>query len=120
MTNIVPTQEMMGIGASVPIPAPFLGLNVRESYTQLQPTEARVLENWLPNGSAVTVRPGHTLHQTVSGATTIASLMKFKGASGAAILAGASDGKVYNVSGVPSALGTGYTLNRWSYDNFNG
>ncbi|MEN9708093.1 MAG: hypothetical protein RIQ68_501 [Pseudomonadota bacterium] len=120
MTNVVSTQEMMGIGASIPIPAPFLGLNVRESYTQLQPTEARVLENWLPNGSAVTVRPGHILHQTVSGATTIAGLMKFKGATTTALLAGASDGKVYNVSGAPSALGTGYSFNRWSYDNFNG
>jgi len=120
MANRLPTPEMKGAGGSFPIPAPFQGLNTREAYTALQPTEARVLENWLPDEGAVKVRPGHTTHQTISGATTVLSLMLFKGASSQKLIAGASNGKVYDVSGSPIELGTGYTVNRWRHANFNG
>lgn len=120
MSNMAMTAEMKGAGGSFPIPAPFLGLNSREAYTALRPDEARILENLLPDEGSVKVRPGHTAHQEISGATTVPSLMKFKGASATKILAGASDGHVYDVTGTPSSLGSGYTVNRWSHANFNG
>lgn len=120
MTNMAITPEMRGTGGSFAIPAPFLGLNSREAYTALQPTEARILENWLPDEGAVKVRPGHALHQTVTGTSTVFSLMKFKGASTTKLVAGASDGKVYDVTGTPTEIGTGYTNNRWQHANFNG
>jgi len=120
MVLMLPTPEMKGAGGSFPIPAPFLGLNTREAYTSLQPTEARVLENWLPDEGAVKVRPGHDDHQEISGATSVPSLMVWKGATGQKLLAGASDGHVYDVTGTPSSLGSGYTVNRWQTANFNG
>lgn len=120
MTNMALTPEMKGAGGSFPIPAPFAGLNVREAYTSLQPTEARVLENWLPDEGAVKVRPGHAVHQQITGTTSVFTLVKFKGASSQKLVAGASDGKIYEVTGTPSEIGTGYTVNRWSTTNFNG
>jgi hypothetical protein len=120
MTNMALTPEMKGAGGSFPIPAPFQGLNTREAYTALQPTEARVLENWLPDEGAVKVRPGHTEHDDISGATSVPSLMKYKGTSASKLIAAASDGKLYDATGVPAELATGYTVNRWSHDNFNG
>lgn len=119
MSNRLATKEMQGTGTSFAIPAPFLGLNTREAYTQLQPTEARVLENWLPDEGAVKVRPGYLTHQTISGATTVPTLMRWKGATGEKLMAGAN-GNIYDVSGAPSSLGSGYTVNRWSTTNFNG
>ena len=120
MANRLPTPEMKGAGGSFTIPAPFQGLNTREAYTSLAATEARVLENWLPDEGAVKVRPGHTAHQQISGATTVLSLMLFKGATTQKLIAGASDGKVYDVSGSPVELGAGYTVNRWRHANLNG
>lgn len=114
------TQEAAGTAEPFPIPAPLLGLNTRENYTLLKPTEARTLENWLPDEGACKVRPGHAIHQLISGATSVPSLMLFKGAASQKLLAGASDGHVYDVTGVPSSLGAGYTVNRWQTANFNG
>lgn len=119
MINRLPTAEMKGSGTSFAIPAPFLGYNSREAYTALQPTEARILENWLPDEGAVKVRPGYLTSQTIVGATTVPSLMKWKGPTGEKLLAGAN-GNIYDVSGAPSSLGAGYTVNRWSTTNFNG
>jgi hypothetical protein len=120
MANRLPTPEMQGAGGSFPIPAPFQGLNTREAYTALQPTEARVLENWLPDEGAVKVRPGHAEHQDIDGATTVPTLAVWKGATGQKLIAGA-DGELHDVTGTPSALTTAsYTSDRWQTANFNG
>lgn len=114
------TAEAQGTAEPFPIPAPLLGLNTRENYTLLQATEARVLENWLSDEGACKVRPGYASHQTISGASSVPSLMLFKGAASQKLIAGASDGKIYDVTGSPSQIGTGYTVNRWQNENFNG
>ncbi len=120
MANRIATPEMQGVGTAFPVPAPFLGLNVREAYTSLRPDEARVLENWLPDGGSCKVRPGHAEHQEVSGATSVPTLMVYKGAA-SNVMVGAADGELYDVSGAPSALtAANYLIDRWSHDNFNG
>jgi hypothetical protein len=119
MSNRLATKEMKGTGTSFVVPAPFLGLNTREAYTALQPTEARILENWLPDEGAVKVRPGYLSHQVVIGSSSIPTLMKWKGASGEKLL-DASNGSIHDVSGASIVLGTGYANNRWSTANFNG
>jgi hypothetical protein len=86
----------------------------------LQPTEARVLQNFLPDEGSCNVRPGYAEHQEVSGATIVPTLMQFKGATTQQLIA-AADGELHDVTGTPSALtSNSYTLDRWSYDNFNG
>ena len=114
------TAQAQGTAEPFPIPAPLLGLNTRENYTLLQATEARVLENWLPDEGACKVRPGYAEHQEISGATSVFSAMLFKGAASQKLLAGASDGKIYDVTGTPSEIGAGYTVSRWQTVNFNG
>lgn len=112
-------KQSQGTGKPFVVPAPFLGFNSRESYSSLQPTEARILENWLPDEGAVKVRPGRILHQEVAGATSVPSLMKWKGAIGEKLL-GAAGGNIYDISGSPTIIGAGYATNRWSTANFNG
>lgn len=120
MVAIMPSPEMQGVGRSFSVPAPFQGLNTRESYTSLQPTEARLLENWLPDEGSVKVRPGHVQHQSITGATSVPTLMKYKGVSSTQIIA-AADGELHDITGTPSVLTTAsYTVDRWSHDNFNG
>jgi hypothetical protein len=120
MINFAQTPEAAGVAEPFPIVAPLLGLNTRDDFTVLKPTEARVLENFLPDGGSCKVRPGYAVHQQISGTTSVLSLMLYKGASANALLAGASDGHLYDVTGTPSSKASGYANNRWSHDNFNG
>jgi len=119
--NPLRSPQGRGTARAFPIAAPLQGLNTRDNYTLLQPTEARVLENWLPDEGACKVRPGHEAHQTISGASAVPSLMKFEGASSQTIIA-AAGGELYDVSSTPSAItsSASYTDNLWSYENFNG
>lgn len=120
MASRVQTPEQAGTAESFTIPAPLLGLNTRENYTLLQPTEARVLENWLADEGAVRVRPGHAEHQEISGAAVVPTLTLFKGAASQKLIAGA-DGEIWDVTGAASALTTAnYTSDRWQTENFNG
>lgn len=121
MVNTAALPQMRGLGAPFPIPAPHNGLNTRESFTRLQATEARVLENLLPDEGSCNVRPGHAQHQEISGASSVPTLMKYKGADETQLIA-AADGGIFDVTGTPSTLVADSTYNsdRWSYDNFNG
>jgi hypothetical protein len=121
MVAAVMTPEAQGVGMSFPVPAPHNGLNSRENYTRLQPTEASVLQNILPDEGSCNVRPGYAEHSDISGATSVPTLMVFKGASGQELIA-AADGELYDVttSTAASLTTANYTNDRWSHDNFNG
>ncbi len=122
MSNRAQTPQSQGLGKPFPVPAPHNGLNSRESYTKLQPTEAYVLDNMLPDEGFCKVRPGHTPHQTISAAgdVPVNTLMLFKGAASQKLIAAAGD-ELYDVTGSPSALTTNdYLSSRWWHDNFNG
>lgn len=121
MVNPITSPEAQGVGNTFPVPAPHNGLNTRESFTRLQPTEARVLQNLLPDEGSCNVRPGHDEHSDISGATSVPTLMVYKGASAQALIAGAA-GELYNVTTSSDSVLTAatYTNNRWSHDNFNG
>lgn len=121
MSNRLRTKQAIGVAEPFAIPAPMMGLNTLADYTLLQPTEARVLENWLPDEGSCRVRPGHILHQTISGATEAPTLMTWEGATGRKLVAAADDGELYDVGGTPSALSSAnYSDNLWSWENFNG
>lgn len=121
MSNRLRTRQGQGVSEPFSIPAPLMGLNTLSDFTLLQPTEARVLENWLPDEGACKVRPGYLDHQAITGATEVPTLMVWEGATGRKLVAAADDGEIYDVSGTPSALSAAnYTDNLWSWANFNG
>lgn len=120
MVTALRTPEAAGAGFTFPVPAPHNGLNTRENFTRLQPTEARVLQNLLPDEGSCNVRPGYAEHQEISGATSVDTLMVWKGATGQQLIA-AADGELHDVTSTPSTFtAASYTSNRWSHDNFNG
>jgi len=105
-------------GQSIPIPAPSLGMNTRDGVSSLDPREARSIRNMIAENGRLIIRRGKTSHQTISGATSIGSLFTHEGTSQDVLLAFAA-GKIYDATGTPSQLATGYSLNTWSIAQFN-
>ena len=137
-------------GQFAPFPAPVKGLNTRDSVQALQPDEARVLVNWLPDQGCCRVRPGYsgysditfpeplfdstsatfdstklTFDSTLTTATgpAVRTLVPYQnGATNTMIVA--CNGKLWNVTGgTATALalpGAGYLSDYWSTDYLNG
>jgi hypothetical protein len=106
-------------GQAFTVPAPFKGLNARDSSITLAADEARLLENWLPDGPRCRVRPGFETHCD-TGETKLSSLYSFYDAASTDMLA-AGGGKIYDVSGAsPSELASGYTVDDWVMAQLNG
>ena len=106
-------------GQSLPIPAPSMGMNTRDSVSALDPREARLVRNMVPDTGRLRIRKGKTQHQVVTGATSIGSMFTHEGV-GTDVLVAAADGELWNVTGAPSALtSANYTLNTWSTAQFN-
>jgi len=122
MVSLQITREAQGQQSRVQIvSAPFRGLNTREAYNALRPDEARVLENWLPDGGVCRVRPGYTENADVTAAAKIATLATFQGASSSTLI-GAGNGELHDVSSssVLTLTSNSYTDDLWSTANFNG
>jgi hypothetical protein len=105
-------------GQSMPFPAPSLGMNTRDSISALDPREARLIENMIVESGKLTIRKGKTAHQTISGASAVGMMWTHEGVASNIILA-AANGKIFDVTGAPSQLATGFTLNTWSVEQFN-
>lgn len=107
-------------GVSFPVPAPTLGLNTRDHFTNLQPNEARALVNWLPDQGVCRVRPGYELYCDTASANPVKTLQRWQSGTTQKLLA-ATDGLILEVySGSPISAGSGYTNDLWSTDYFNG
>ena len=106
------------VGQPIPFPAPALGMNTRDSVSALDPREARIIENMIPESGKLVIRKGKTAFQTISGASAVGSMWTHDGVSANVLLA-AANGKIYDVTGAPSQLATGYSLNTWSTQQFN-
>jgi hypothetical protein len=105
-------------GQSIPFPAPSLGMNTRDSVSALDPREARVIRNMIPESGKLIIRKGKTTHQTISGASAVGAMWTHEGTSADVLLA-AANGKIFDVTGAPSQLATGFSLNTWSIEQFN-
>lgn len=82
--------------APIPIPAPYGGMNTRDGLAVLQPTEARYLENWQPEGNSVTLRPGYKINSAGGqSGVGVGTLSAYDGASGRAII-GVNAGRVFD------------------------
>ena len=121
VSRVIP-PEAQGLAQSYPVPAPTLGLNTRDHFTNLQPNEARELVNWLPDVGVCKVRPGYEAWCNTATGTghPVQTLVRYVSGSTQKLLA-ASNGSLFEVlSGTPSTLASGYSVNLWSTDFFNG
>jgi len=105
-------------GDPIPFPVPAMGMNTRDSVSSLDPREARIIENMIAESGKLTIRKGKTAYQTISGATSVGSMFTHEGVSANVLLA-ASDGEIWDVTGAPSSLASGYSSNLWSIEQFN-
>lgn len=107
-----PTQYEQG--ASLSLPAPYGGINLRSDITALQPNEARVLENWFAGSGQLSLRPGFTQWATGLGSGEVKTLAPYVGYSASKLLA-AANGKIYDVTstGAATQKATGFAEDRW-------
>jgi hypothetical protein len=90
-----PTQFEQG--ASVTLPAPYGGINLRSDITALAPYEARSLENWLPGAGQCDLRPGFGHHASGVGSAEVKTLVPFHGYTASKLIA-TGGGNIYDVT----------------------
>jgi hypothetical protein len=89
--------EQFQQGTSFTKPAPYAGINLRSAITALEPTEARVLENWFPDAGNLTLRPGYDPFAVGMGLNEVKTLAAFVGYTASELLA-AANGAIYEVT----------------------
>jgi hypothetical protein len=109
-----------GIAQRVNIPAPYGGLNTRDSESNMQPTDAIVLENFIPEQGAVKSRKGFIEYCTGLGGY-VETLIEHYSQANRKFLA-CHNGKITNITDPTSVveLGNGYNNNKWEHVAFNG
>jgi hypothetical protein len=112
----IPQTAFKGDGVQFILPAPFQGLNTRDSFNVERVDEARFLQNFFPDNGTLKVRPGYQLHQTAN--STLQSAFVYNGATGGSLLV-AGGNKIYNVTGSPTQISTTtITNNVWNTENY--
>lgn len=108
------------VGAPVSRPSPVGGWNARDSFADMEPTEATLLDNFFPTTSWVEVRKGSTIaYQGAVESGNWETFMEFDAGGNNHFLAAAST-ELWRLDSAPVAqLGTGYDNARWQYINFN-
>jgi hypothetical protein len=79
------------------LPAPVGGINAVSSIMVMPPTDAVVMENWLPYPDRIQMRPGATAHVTGS-AATVEALYSYGALNGANTLYATTNSGVYDVT----------------------
>lgn len=107
------------VAATVSLPAPLGGWNVRDNIAEMAPTDAYTLTNLFPNVTSVELRGGYLQYATgLPG--QVETLMAYTSGTTAQLYA-ISGNAVYNVSSsgaVGAPVATGLSNNRWEYINF--
>ena len=108
------------ISRSVPIPAPYGGLNTRDALSSLALPFAPLLVNLFPGTSDLRIRKGHEAHVTglPDQVETVATYSKIDGTSK---LFAASSAGIYDVTSagvVGAAVVTGLTNVRFQWINY--
>lgn len=105
----------------VRIPAPVMGWNVRDAYEAMKPTEAIVLDNWIPGLLGTKNRKGNTSYAT--GMTdAVESLMEYSPDDGSGreffAAAGANIFDISTAGAVGAAAFIGLTSAVWQHTMF--
>ena len=112
-------QERNGQAMRVNIPSPYGGLNTRDSESNMEQTDAIVLENFIPGQGAVTSRNGYTEYCSLSG--NVQTLIEHYSSGNRKFLA-CHNGKISDITNPSSIveLATGYNSDKWQSVAFNG
>ena len=113
-------QERNGQAARVNVASPSGGLNTRDSESQMEATDAVLMENWFPSQGSVSTRKGYTEYAT--GLTgDVETLAEFN-AGGTRKFLCANSGEINDITNPASIsnLKSGLTNARWQWVNFNG
>lgn len=93
----VPKKSRGRQNISLQLPAAIGGLNAVSSIMGMPPTDAVVMENWIPYPDRIQMRPGSSAHVTGS-ANTVSALYSYGGLNGTNTLFGTTNSGVYNVT----------------------
>lgn len=104
---------------------PLGGWNTRDTYAQMEPTDAIALDNWYPDFGGVVVRPGAETWLNLKNGASVSTLAEWNGLGGppSQLIAG-SGGALYNATTrgqvvPPAPLASGFTSDWWQWVNFN-
>lgn len=111
--------------ASQALPAPVGGLNTRDLLFDMPPTDALVLENWFPEGTSLSLRPGYRQHSSGGSSTaSVRTVIEYVTATGSAQLLKCYDNSIYDAtpggSSSTALKTTGITSDLWQYVTFRG
>lgn len=107
------------IATVVPIAAPTGGINARDGFTIMGPTDAVTLDNWFPEAQYVVTRGGTAAWKSGMGGP-VRSLLTWNGATGTDKIFGAAGTKFWDVTasgGNASSVVTGLTNADWQWTN---
>lgn len=103
---------------SASIPAPIGGWNARDALDGMKPADAIQLDNFFPGTDNVSLRQGYESFAAVTG--DVETLVSYASGATKKLLA-AADGAISDITtGTASSLATGFTSDRWQYENFKG
>lgn len=110
------------VAQPVPIPAPYGGMNTRDGVATLQPSEARYLENWTPQGNSVTLRDGYRTYSSGAASSVAVKTLTTYEAPSAQRLIGANGGQIWDFTNNPavSVYDGSYTNDRWQTECYSG
>ena len=116
MASIQPIRPITKI---VSLPAPVGGWNARDSFAEMNPLDAVILQNYFPQTTSVVLRFGHT--QFATGMTGQSeTLMAYSGGATNKFFSVNSGGRIYNISSggaIGAADVSGLTNARFQYIN---
>lgn len=98
----------------VDVPAPITGWNARDSLAQMEPTDARTLDNLFPGFGRVTLRKGFQSHATGVGSGAVDTVLTYRAGATEKLIA-CSQTNIYDATGAGAAsslLGS-QTSGRW-------
>lgn len=105
------------------IPPPIGGWNRRDTIPLMDPKDAILLDNWIPDTNSVNLRPGFSTHATIEAtATAVETLIPYSPPNTANNkLFGAIPAAIYDITASSTASATAVavsslTSGRWQYD----
>lgn len=112
-------QERNGQALRVNIPAPYGGLNTRDAESNMEPNDAIVLENFIPQQGSVMSRNGYVEWCSLDG--NVETLIEHFSGNSRKFLA-CHNGKISNITNPANiiTLNSGNTNNKWQSISFNG
>lgn len=115
-------RQRAGSATSLSLPSPFGGLNARDGYDQMQPTDAIYLENWFPDFEGCVTRDGFSYPVDDIGSGAVETISEWRG-PGTRDLIGAEAGRLLNIdpdTDTVTVLASGFSSDRWQTVNHSG